>query len=89
MLSADGGRACRGCGPRHCRRSGCVGRRGRAGAIVVPPATAPGNPGENQLLPATLKHADKLGLKLKELALDGGFSGGPTDKAIGDSKQQP
>jgi transposase, IS5 family len=60
-----------------------------ARGYLLPPTTAPGNPGENQLLPATLKHADKLGLKLKEIALDGGFSGGPTDDALADSRQQP
>jgi IS5 family transposase len=56
---------------------------------LLPPASAPGNPGENQLLPATLAHADALGLKLTELALDGGFRAGPTDQAITESAQAP
>jgi IS5 family transposase len=60
-----------------------------ARGYLLPPATAAGNPGENQLLPATLTHADALGFKLKEIALDGGFSGGPTDDALADSRQQP
>jgi IS5 family transposase len=60
-----------------------------ARGYLLPPATAPGNPGENTLLPATLAHADKLGFTLAELALDGGFRGGPTDDAIAASKQQP
>jgi transposase, IS5 family len=60
-----------------------------ARGYLLPPTTAPGNPGENQLLPDTLKHADALGLKLKEIALDGGFSGGPTDDALADCDQQP
>ncbi len=60
-----------------------------ARGYLLPPTTAPGNPGENQLLPDTLEHADALRLKLKEIALDGGFSGGPTDDALADSQQQP
>jgi len=60
-----------------------------ARGYILPPATAPGNPGENTLLPATLAHADTLGLTLTELALDGGFSGGPTDDALAGSQQQP
>jgi transposase, IS5 family len=60
-----------------------------ARGYLLPPVTAPGNPGENQLLPATLKHADKLAFKLTEIALDGGFRGGPTDDALADSQQQP
>jgi transposase, IS5 family len=60
-----------------------------ARGYLLPPATARGNPGETTLLPATLAHADTLGLKLKELALDGGFSAGPTDQAIAASQQQP
>lgn len=60
-----------------------------ARGYLLPPATAPGNPGENTLLPATLAHADTLGFTLTELALDGGFSGGPTDDALNASAQQP
>ncbi len=60
-----------------------------ARGYLLAPATAPGNPGENTLLPATLAHADALGFTLTELALDGGFSGGPTDDAIAASEQQP
>ena len=60
-----------------------------ARGYLLAPATAPGNPGENTLLPATLAHADALGFTLTELALDGGFSGGPTDAAIAASEQQP
>ena len=60
-----------------------------ARGYLLPPATAPGNPGENTLLPGTLAHADKLAFKLAELALDGGFRGGPTDDAIAASEQQP
>lgn len=41
--------------------------------LVLPAATAPGNPGENTLLPETATAIKKLGLKPKEIALDGGF----------------
>jgi IS5 family transposase len=65
--------------------SNTTGARG----YILPPATAPGNPGEGALLPATLAHADTLGLKLKELALDGGFPKATTDDAITASAQDP
>ena len=60
-----------------------------ARGYLLPPATAPGNPGENTLLPATLAHADALGFTLAELALDGGFRGAATDDALAASTQQP
>lgn len=47
-------------------------KRGSRG-LVVPPATAPGNPGENTLLPQTVAAISRLGLRPKEIALDGGF----------------
>jgi transposase, IS5 family len=40
---------------------------------VPPPATAPGNPGEEKLLPATVAELKRLGLAPVEVALDGGF----------------
>ena len=46
-----------------------AGRRG----FILPPATAPGNPGENELLPRTVAELRALGLSPKEVALDGGF----------------
>ncbi len=47
----------------------------RTGArgFVLSPATAPGNPGEHQLLPATVAELQTLGLTVAEVALDGGF----------------
>lgn len=60
-----------------------------AKGYILPPSTAPGNPGEGTLLPATLKHADALGFKLKEIALDGGFPKAATDDAITASAQDP
>jgi transposase, IS5 family len=47
----------------------------RAGArgLVLPAATAPGSPGENTLLPTTVAELERLGLRPREVALDGGF----------------
>ena len=47
--------------------------RGARG-YLLPPSSAPGNPGENELLPATLAELDKLGISIAELALDGGLA---------------
>lgn len=47
-------------------------RRGARG-LILPAATAPGNPGENTLLPTTVKELQALGLDPREIALDGGF----------------
>jgi IS5 family transposase len=47
-------------------------RRGARG-FLLPPQTAPGNPGENELLPQTVAELERLGLSPKEVALDGGF----------------
>lgn len=41
--------------------------------LILPAATAPGNPGENTLLPETVSQIKTLGLKPREVALDGGF----------------
>jgi transposase, IS5 family len=47
-------------------------RRGARG-LVLPAATAPGNPGENTLLPDTVAELRRLSIKPREVALDGGF----------------
>jgi len=47
-------------------------RKGARGFVLVP-ATAPGNPGEERLLPATIAELERLGLKPAEVAVDGGF----------------
>jgi hypothetical protein len=46
-------------------------RPGQRGLIL--PAAAPGNPGENTLLPDTVAELKALGLRPGEVALDGGF----------------
>jgi IS5 family transposase len=56
-------------------------RRGARG-YVLPAATAPGNPGENRLLEQTVVELDRLGLRPREAALDGGFVPGPTEHAL-------
>jgi transposase, IS5 family len=40
---------------------------------VLPAATAPGNAGENTLLPDTVRELKRLALKPREVALDGAF----------------
>jgi transposase, IS5 family len=56
-------------------------RRGARGD-VLPAASAPGNPGENRLLPQTVAELDRLGLRPREVALDGGFVPGPTIQTL-------
>ena len=58
-------------------------RRGARG-FLLPPAGLPGNPGENRLLPQTLDELQRLGLRPREMALDGGFLPGPTGEALAD-----
>ncbi len=56
-------------------------RRGARG-FVLPAATAPGNPGENRLLPTTMTELNRLGITPQELVGDGGFQSGPTLDAL-------
>ena len=56
-------------------------RRGARG-YVLPAATGPGNPGENRLLDQTVAELDRLDLRPREVALDGGFVPGPTQQAL-------
>jgi IS5 family transposase len=56
-------------------------RRGARG-YVLPAATAPGNPTENRLLEQTAAELDRLGLRPREVALDGGFVPGPTAQTL-------
>jgi transposase, IS5 family len=56
-------------------------RRGARG-YVLPAATAPGNPGENRLLVQTAVELDRLGLRPREVALDGGFLPRPTAQTL-------
>src|SRR5450755_3475054 len=58
-------------------------RRGARG-LILPPTSAIGNPGEDTLLPDTIKELKRLGISPKEVALDGGFNVGPTREAFED-----
>ena len=51
----------------------CENTRRGARGLIVPVATQVGSPNEPDLLPATAAELDHLGLKPRELALDGGF----------------
>jgi hypothetical protein len=53
--------------------------RGALG-FLLPAASAPGNPGENRLLEQTAAELDRLGLRPREVALDGEFVPGPTGR---------
>jgi IS5 family transposase len=56
-------------------------RRGARG-YLLPAATAPGNPAENQLLDQTVAELARLGLRPREVALDGGFVPGPSIQTL-------
>jgi transposase, IS5 family len=58
-------------------------KRGARG-LILPAASLPGNPGENQLLPQTITELKRLGLSPREVALDGGFALGPTTETLED-----
>jgi IS5 family transposase len=47
-------------------------RRGARG-LILPAASQIGSPNEGELLPATVTELDRLGLRPREVALDGGF----------------
>jgi transposase, IS5 family len=55
--------------------------RGARG-FLLPAASAPGNPGENRLLAQTAAELDRLGLRPREVAVDGGFVPGPTEQTL-------
>lgn len=56
-------------------------KRGARG-FILPPASAPGNPGENELLPQTVAELHRLGLSPREVALDGGFQTKASEQAL-------
>ena len=58
-------------------------KRGARG-LILPVASLPGNPGENTLLPQTVTELTKLGLSPREIALDDGFTVGPTSEQLED-----
>jgi len=58
-------------------------RKGARG-LILPASTRLGNPGEDTLLPDTAAELTRLGISVKEVALDGGFNVGPTRQALED-----
>jgi IS5 family transposase len=56
-------------------------KRGARG-LILPASTKLGNPAENTLLPDTVAELQRLGIRPREVALDGGFMPGPTNQAL-------
>ena len=50
--------------------------------FILPSASTPGNPGENELLPDTVAELQALGLSPREVALDGGFQTKASEQAL-------
>jgi transposase, IS5 family len=63
-------------------------RRGARG-LIVPASTRLGNPAEDSLLPDTIGELTRLGIRPREIALDGGFNLGPTRQALDDHDLTP
>jgi IS5 family transposase len=57
-------------------------RRGARGLILPAAATRIGNPHEDTLLPDTTREMTRLGIKVREVALDGGFTSAATAGAL-------
>jgi IS5 family transposase len=58
-------------------------KRGSRG-LILPATSQLGNPAENTLLPHTVEELERLGLRPREVALDGGFQPGPTQRDLED-----
>lgn len=58
----------------------------RTGArgVILPASSTVGNPGEDTLLPDTTAELARLGIRVREVALDGGFNVAPTRQALED-----
>jgi transposase, IS5 family len=56
-------------------------KRGARG-LILPASHQVGNPSENTLLPTTVAELTRLGIKPREIALDGGFQPTPTNAAV-------
>jgi len=56
-------------------------RRGARG-FILPASTRAGNPSESKLLPDTTSELERLGLRVREVALDGGFERRPSTEAL-------
>ncbi|MGH2872015.1 MAG: transposase [Solirubrobacteraceae bacterium] len=58
-----------------------------ARGYILATSTAEGNPGENELLPATLARLDAQAISIREAAVDGGFGKHATVEAFNNSAQ--
>jgi transposase, IS5 family len=58
-------------------------KRGARG-LILPASTELGNPAEDTLLPDTVSELKRLGISVREVAVDGGFNTGPTNTALQD-----
>lgn len=58
-------------------------KRGARG-LILPASTELGNPAEETLLPGTVAELERLGIRPREIAVDGGFKPGPTNSALQD-----
>ena len=58
-------------------------KRGARG-VILPASTEVGNPAEDTLLPGTVAELGRLGIAVREVAVDGGFKVGPTNTALAD-----
>jgi transposase, IS5 family len=56
-------------------------KRGARG-LILPASTKLGNPAEETLLPGTIAELERLGIRPREIAVDGGFKPGPTNTAL-------
>ncbi|MGI8715955.1 MAG: transposase [Solirubrobacteraceae bacterium] len=63
-------------------------RRGARG-LIIPASTRIGNPAEDTLLPDTITELTRLGIRPREIALDGGFNPGPTRQTLDDHGLDP
>jgi transposase, IS5 family len=53
-----------------------------ARGLIIPTTSQIGNPQEDTLLPDTVAELERLGIRPREVALDGGFQAGPTRRAL-------
>ena len=55
-----------------------------ARGLILPASTDLGNPGEDTLLPGTVTELQQLGISVREVTVDGGFSAAATNAALAD-----
>jgi len=65
----------------------CENTRRGARGLILPASTGIGSLNESQLLPATGQRLHQLGLRPREVALDGGFTPGPVRAHLPESER--